>query len=114
MGKFIHYPGNLYIRGDENHRYVINATAQIYPGKPNDKKLLDFKDDAGSRQRYFSDCLMGIAQLKNLESIAFPYKIGCGLAGGDWEFYKQSIENFTHCVEQKGAQVFIVKRSQDK
>jgi hypothetical protein len=35
------------------------------------------------------------------ESVGFPYKIGCGLAGGDWKLYESeikrwSIENSIH------------------
>ena len=29
------------------------------------------------------------------QNFAFPYKIGCGLAGGNWDHYLPMIEDFT-------------------
>lgn len=31
--------------------------------------------------------------IKNKLSVAIPYRIGCGLAGGNWQIVKQMIEN---------------------
>ena len=36
--------------------------------------------------------------IDGLESIAFPYLIGCGLAGGEWNDYKAAIESFSSMV----------------
>lgn len=116
IGKFIHKPGEIYTRGDGNgKRYVINATAQIYPGKPNGHGFLNFNDAAKDRKQFFYDCLMAIADIKDLNSVAFPYKIGCGLAGGDWNFYSKTIDKFATYVEKKDdVQVFIIKRPGDQ
>jgi O-acetyl-ADP-ribose deacetylase (regulator of RNase III) len=84
------------------HRNVINMYAQIYPGKskyPNDTPDL--------RIQYFKSCLNEISKLKG-ESIAFPYNIGCGLAGGDWQKYKQLIYEFSKNTTLK---VYIVHLS---
>lgn len=31
---------------------------------------------------------------ENIKSVAFPYMIGCGLAGGNWETYLGMITDF--------------------
>ena len=39
--------------------------------------------------------LLGIYMTQNhLDSLGLPYKIGCGLGGGDWNKVKEIIENF--------------------
>jgi O-acetyl-ADP-ribose deacetylase (regulator of RNase III) len=81
------------------HNNVINMYAQIYPGKsnyPNDTPEL--------RLQYFKSCLHEISKLQG-ESIAFPYNIGCGLAGGNWQEYKQLISEFSKNTALK---VYIV------
>jgi hypothetical protein len=30
--------------------------------------------------------------ISDLKSIAFPYRIGCGTAGGSWKWYQQQLE----------------------
>ena len=35
-------------------------------------------------------------QLPDLKSIAFPFQIGCGLAGGDWNVYLNETERFAN------------------
>jgi len=37
-----------------------------------------------------------ISQIDNIASIAMPYNIGCGTAGGDWDVYFQMIKNFAN------------------
>lgn len=78
-------PGRIAIAGDEkiNHRYVIGMYAQRYPG------LAKWSNDTEEkRAQWFQECLDQIAQIPNIKSIAFPYNIGCGLAGGDWNVKK--------------------------
>jgi O-acetyl-ADP-ribose deacetylase (regulator of RNase III) len=87
------FPGNIIIKGNgKDQRFVINAIAQYYPGRSiNDIQLLDGRN---IREGYFRMCLTKISKIENLESIAFPIRIGCGLAGGDWKNYKMMIELF--------------------
>jgi hypothetical protein len=33
-------------------------------------------------------------KLLDTDEIAFPYGIGCGLAGGNWKRYEEMIEEF--------------------
>jgi len=113
-GKYVHLPEEIYIRGDADNRYVINATAQIFPGRPSNNRFLHWQDSVKDRKQFFYKCLLKVAGIENLKSIAFPYKIGCGLAGGDWSVYKRIIEKFSDHVEAKyKTQVFIVKRPED-
>ena len=44
-----------------------------------------------------------------LESVAFPYLIGCGLAGGDWQSYGAMVSDFARRVGEHGVRVTIVK-----
>lgn len=50
-------------------------------------------DSRADRIRYFQSGLDEIAKLKPT-SLAFPYMIGCGLAGGDWPTYRKMLEEF--------------------
>lgn len=87
---------NIHI-GEQN---VINMFAQIYPGKPCSPKTVDV------RQTAFKECLTKISKIPDLKSIAFPYRIGCGLAGGDWQLYEQMLNSFAEEVKQ--TKVFIL------
>ena len=65
---------------------VICAFAQYCHGKPGiykDPLGLDKKDKSTDRIGYFRECIETITEL-NPKSVGFPYRIGCGLAGGDW------------------------------
>lgn len=102
-------PGSIIIRGDgEDKRFIIALLGQYYPGSPKfPDSILDGKK---ARERYFHKALMAVARIPNLESVAFPYKIGCGAAGGDWNYYFGTINNFAQYVEkEQGAKVVIYK-----
>lgn len=100
-------PGNIIIRGNgKDKRYIINMLGQYYPGivKYPNSKLDGFK----ARTDYFFSCLQKISEIDNLKSIAFPYGIGCGAAGGDWELYYKLINKFYEFVKEK-ADVYIYR-----
>lgn len=101
-------PGSIVIAGNgKDQRYVINMLGQYYPGSP---KYTDSSlDGTLARQKYFYNCLLKIAQIPDLESIAFPWKIACGAAGGNWEYYLGVLNNFTKYVETKDIKVCIYK-----
>lgn len=91
-------PATIKILGNgDDQRYVINMFGQYYPGKPKypDATL----DGTKTRERYFHQCLMKVINIPELESIAFPYKIGCNLAGGNWNNYFGTLENFSKYAE---------------
>ena len=100
-------PGTICIRGNgQDQRFVINMFGQVYPGSPKfpDSTL----DGSRARVKYFFKCLKAIHDMEDLESIAFPYKVGCGAAGGDWTKYLNLLEKFATAVGDR-AQVLIYK-----
>ena len=60
-----------------------------------------FAQDGYGRHKQYTDynaleqCLIKVAQL-NEQHIFAPYKIGCGLGGGDWEIVQQLFKNTCH------------------
>ena len=100
---------------DQEKRGIINVFGQFCPGKPhrgqhppeykgiraNDGVL----DDEKQRLKWFQATLTQIAELPELESVAFPYQIGCGLAGGDWKQYRAALEEFAERVKERNVKV---------
>lgn len=93
-------PGSIIIKGNgQDERFVINLLAQYYPGKPlfpNGEK-----DGRITRLNYLKKCLDQVSEIKNLESIAFPYKMGCNLGGGYWPDYLRVLEDFSDKTNAK-------------
>lgn len=81
-------PGTIEVVGGKGKRWICAMYAQFKPGK---------NKDSEKREKWFKSCLLKISKIKSLKEIAFPYKIGCGLAGGDWDFYRRQIEKFASC-----------------
>jgi hypothetical protein len=104
-------PGTIVVCGDgEKERLVINMMAQYYPGKakfPNSEL-----DGLVARKRYFYNCLKQIAEIPDLSSIALPYGIGCGAAGGNWGEYLVILEKFAKFVRDR-ATVTLVRLPPD-
>lgn len=93
----------------QDQRYIINMFSMAYPGKPRypDSKL----DGTLAREKYFHKCLLKIAKIENLESIAFPWRIGCNLGGGDWNIYLGTINNFAQYIySTQGAKTIIYRK----
>lgn len=90
-------PGKIIVCGNgSDQRYVINMFGQLYPGHP---KFADSKIDGfQARRGYFRECLQSIATIPNLESVAFPWRIGCGIAGGEWDEYLSDLNKFAEYV----------------
>lgn len=106
-------PGTIIIKGNgQDQRFVVALLGQYYPGRP--KYPLSSLDGAAVREKYFYRCLLRLSQIPDLESVAFPWRIGCGAAGGDWEHYIGKINNFAQYVEDKGVQVKIYRREGDE
>ena len=100
--------GDIDIMGNGmDKRFVINMYSQYSPGKPS----IHSSDPYRLRLIWFQECLNKIREMDNLESIAFPYNIGCGLAGGKWEDYKKMIEDFDmNCeFELRNVKIYIIK-----
>jgi O-acetyl-ADP-ribose deacetylase (regulator of RNase III) len=65
---------------------IINAYAQRTPGKPKTREEMD------GRRRTLERILFNLPS--NVHSIAVPWKIGCGLAGGDWSQHLEMLQRF--------------------
>lgn len=107
-------PGTIDIRGNGlDQRYVINLHGQYYPG--NIRYPLSIQDGIEARQKYFYKGLNKIAKIENLQSIAIPFRVSCGIAGGDWEgYYLGVLNNFADYVFKKqGTKVVIYQRKED-
>jgi hypothetical protein len=53
---------------------------------------------------------MEVARIPNLESVAFNWRIGCRLAGGNWDYILGTIKNFAEHVEKtQNTKVVIYK-----
>ena len=103
-------PGTIDIFGDGIfYRGIINMNAQFYPGKANINP--QGEDTAINRKKWFHQCLLKIADIEDLKSVAFPDHIGCSLGGGDWVWYEQKLYKFANYIEEKcNAEILIYKK----
>lgn len=89
-------PGTVILRGDgKSQRYVAAILGQYYPGKtkyPNSNK-----DGWEARLSYFKKALKTLTKLEG--SFAFPWRIGCGAAGGNWEAYQKVLQEFSDEIQ---------------
>ena len=75
---------------------VICMLAQYDYGRCNkryQRSIPPYKDTANQRVQWFQQCLDKIGAT-SFKRIAFPFKIGCGLAGGDWKMYHKMLKEF--------------------
>ena len=71
----------------EENKFVANIFGQYKYGA--DRKYTDYKAlEKGIKWVH------DISQLYSLSSVAIPYKIGCGLAGGDWSIVINIIREY--------------------
>lgn len=113
------------------NRAILGMTHMTY--LPEGKVCVSmFAQDGYGRDKQYTDykafraCLRGLSELlkgwkvftrdgwpdgEPYDSIAFPYGIGCGLAGGDWNIISKYLEEFSEEVKQK---VYIVRRQNEK
>jgi len=107
-------PGSIDIRGNGlNQRLIVNLHGQVYPGRC--RYPLSSLDGLAAREKYFYHGLLLLAKIEKLESIAFPWKVGCGLAGGDWKRYFGTITNFAlHIKEKQNAKTVIYRLEGDE
>jgi O-acetyl-ADP-ribose deacetylase (regulator of RNase III) len=89
-------PGNIEIRGK-----VVAMYAQNKPGK------VSTQETSQQRHIWFQQCLQKLGDImlkEHVTDVAFPYGIGCGLAGGNWSIYSRMIQDF---AEEYNLQVSI-------
>jgi hypothetical protein len=83
--------GTVKIRGK-----ICNLFAQYNPGKPT------ASESSQMRLLWFKKCLRLLRDELDpatTKSIAFPYRIGCGLAGGHWPHYRAALQEFAEQVD---------------
>lgn len=89
-------PGTIVIRGGSGgQRGVVNLFGQEKPGKPTGA------ESRATREGWFESGLNSLIEINStmsLGSVAFPYGIGCGLAGGTWANYEAMITAFAQQV----------------
>lgn len=102
--------GTIKIFGNgTTERFIINMYAQFYPG--HSKYPESTKDGIKTREKSFHQCLLRIAKISDLKSVAFPYLIGCALGGGDWSHYLGTLENFAKYINEKyGAKTVLYRK----
>ena len=77
----------------EGHPQIINMYAQYYP------HIAKYNNDTQEKRIvWFQECLTHISNIENIkhQTIAMPYNIGCGAAGGNWNIYSKMIEDFAN------------------
>ena len=85
---------------------VICMFAQYYSGKP-----LYKNDTSAKRLAWLSLCLADIIKQKCNCDIAFPKNLGCGLAGGDWDYYYEMLKSFATLFQHN---VYIIEYEENK
>lgn len=92
-------PGTISIMGNgQDQRFVINMFGQYSYGSSYStlNKNKQWQDSYEDRQLWFKNCLECISKKVKPKNLAFPYNIGCGLAGGNWEKdYYPMLEQFS-------------------
>lgn len=83
-------PGTIKVCTDGGKR-IVALFGQVYPGRPRYETGIDC---ATAREGYFERCLSHLDTEVKAGSIAFPWGIGCGAAGGCWPNYLAMIEKF--------------------
>ena len=83
--KIVRIPGQAIITG-----HVVHLTGQRAPGG------IKANETAQQREEWFTQALVDLHTKVPQEAILwFPYKIGCGIAGGDWSVYLDLITTWS-------------------
>jgi len=113
----------LYHLKNRRPSYVACLFAQFSPSKPGSYyhdiiaehqdpiTHQPITDDAEQRIIWFKRCLNSLSSWMiklNCKTVAFPYQIGCGLAGGSWNLYEKMITEWAN-DNQDNFKVFFVK-----
>ena len=94
-------PGRITVHGDTRRRRVVNIYEQHAPGWP----TTSGRDTRDARIDYFREALARLARYlmatqTGTKSVAFPARIGCGLAAGDWTKYQEELLRFSRHANQ--------------
>jgi hypothetical protein len=101
--------GMIAIRGDgDQERLVVAILGQYYPGSPRFPN--SNRDGYRARQGYFLSGLRCLLDIDGLDSVSFPWGIGCGAAGGDWGgWYLPMIRGFARAARSDGVTTRIYR-----
>ena len=66
---------------------VLFAQWDFGKGERYQRTVSSYKDTPEEREQWFKQCLDELGKCDYYQNFAFPYKIGCGLAGGNWDHY---------------------------
>ena len=112
-------PGNIEICRSEGllGPIIVGIYGQFSPSVPG-KYYTNLGDDTYTlREKWFIEGLDKLFKFiidnnnyinnKKIQKVGFPYKIGCGLAGGSWNNYKKFIQSFSEKLDQHGVETFI-------
>jgi hypothetical protein len=102
-------PGTYQIVPLNDDTIMVGIFGQWLPGKPNqwthayNDYTPTYDDSAINRLNYFKKALDKFAHELTCDDtpVYFPYRIGCGLAGGDWTKYKEAIDEFASTYHGK-------------
>ena len=97
-------PGDVTIFGDGSGFNIVCLKAQWEYGKcfrSFRKPIAPYYDTTDNRERWFQQCLNKLGERIDIQTIAFPEYIGCGLAGGDWKKYLGLIKDFAETFNKK-------------
>ncbi len=104
-------PGTAHFVG-----YVVNLFGQWRPGRVNSRYWNRYAESVPvetqeQRLKWFKMCLKHVASVvaekDRRVTVAFPYGIGSGLAGGNWNDYRFALQEFD--ALHKHVDVLIVK-----
>ena len=92
----------------ENQKWCVNMFAQDKYGHANAFHIFtDYEAFQSCLNNLYETIMIFDPDNQLGWTIAFPYKIGCGLAGGNWLIIEPMIEEFSNKIKQD---VIIVKK----
>ena len=80
-----------------------------------DAEYLAVKDCPQSRLNYFKESMAALKKSllfdwKNINKIIIPFKLGCGLGGGNWVDYRKIIDECAVAVVNPTRKIFLVEK----
>ncbi|XP_063599071.1 uncharacterized protein LOC134775469 isoform X2 [Penaeus indicus] len=116
--------GQFYMGKERNRNLMNKRLAKTLQDTNNsserDPELLEglIEDTADNRIRWFREALEQLAKQvmeEDIKHVVFPYCIGCGLAGGNWERnYHPAIKKFAEKVRALNVKVTIVQKTEEQ
>lgn len=106
------------VKGGDDHKgpYVACLFGQYVYGKAEAYRVGDpqIEDTNAARETYFQLALTDFAKQVQqinangvkIQRVAFPFLIGCGLAGGHWKHYERMIQEFAQAHKELNITLF--------